>query len=134
MADYQLTATNEPCAVIRYRDGATIPPDMANRDYNGDQFSPGYIQWKAAGNTPDPAPPPPPPPLPVPDANARITAGVLASLEVAIAIKTAMQNIPDTFNNQNFIAVKIQLDALTQAFAAMLQAQADVTPNTDPKP
>ena len=54
MADYQLTASEEPCAVIRTEDGACIPPDMANRDYNGDDFSPGYVQWKEAGGTPDP--------------------------------------------------------------------------------
>ena len=54
MADYQLTALEEPCAVIRTADGACIPPDMANRDYNGDTMSPGYIQWKEDGNEPDP--------------------------------------------------------------------------------
>ena len=66
MADYQLTAAQEPCSVIRTEDGACIPPDPANRDYNGDQFSPGYLQWVEAGSVPDPyvEPPPPPPPEP----------------------------------------------------------------------
>ena len=36
---------------------------MANRDYNGDAMSPGYVQWKEAGGVPDPyvAPEVPPP-------------------------------------------------------------------------
>ena len=63
MADYQLTATEEPCVVLRNSDGAYIPPDMANRDYNGDQFSPGYIQWVEGGGEPDPYVPPPVAPL-----------------------------------------------------------------------
>ncbi len=61
MSEYQLTATEEPCVVIRTSDGACIPPDMANRDYNGDQFTPGYIQWKEAGGVPDPYKKPQPP-------------------------------------------------------------------------
>jgi len=63
MADYKLTAAQEPCSVIRASDGACIPPDMANRDYNGDQWSPGYVQWVEAGGVPDPyvAPEPVPP-------------------------------------------------------------------------
>ena len=65
MADYQLTATEEPCAVIRASDSTCIPPDMANRDYNGDQFSPGYLQWVEGGGVPDPyVPPEPVPPEP----------------------------------------------------------------------
>ena len=66
MADYQLTQPEEPCVVIRTEDSASIPPDMANRDYNGDAMSPGYLQWKEAGGVPDPyvEPPPPPPPEP----------------------------------------------------------------------
>jgi hypothetical protein len=62
MADYQLTATEEPCAVIRTSDGACIPPDMANRDYNGSEMQPGYIQWVEAGGVPDPYVPPEPVP------------------------------------------------------------------------
>jgi hypothetical protein len=68
MADYQLTAATEPCSVIRYSDGACIPPDMANRDYNGDQFSPGYVQWVEAGGVPDPyVAPVPAPDVPTPE-------------------------------------------------------------------
>ena len=65
MSEYQLTAATEPCAVIRLSDGACVPPDMANRDYNGDQFNPGYIQWKEDGGVPDPyVEPEPVPPTP----------------------------------------------------------------------
>ena len=71
MADYQLTAATEPCSVIRYSDGACIPPDMANRDYNGDQFSPGYIQWVEGGGVPDPYVEPVPP-EPVPTAEQQV--------------------------------------------------------------
>jgi hypothetical protein len=68
MSDYRLTAESEPCAVIRLSDGACVPPDMANRDYNGDAMFPGYVQWKEAGNTPDPyVAPVPPEDVPTPE-------------------------------------------------------------------
>jgi hypothetical protein len=57
-------------------------------------------------------------------ANERLDAGVVAALDVAIAVKTAMQNIPDNFTAANFVASKIQLDALTEAVVAMLEGQA----------
>ena len=48
MADYQLTASKEPCVVLRAADNASIPPDKANRDYVD------YLAWCDAGNRPDP--------------------------------------------------------------------------------
>ncbi len=68
MSEYELTAATEPCAVIRDSDKACIPPDMANRDYNGSAQSPGYLQWKEAGGVPDPyVSPPEVPPEPKPE-------------------------------------------------------------------
>jgi hypothetical protein len=56
MADYQLTATD---SIIRTEDGAWIPNDPANRDYQE------YEVWLHAGGVPDPyVPPPDPNPVP----------------------------------------------------------------------
>jgi hypothetical protein len=33
---------------------------MANRDYNGSEMQPGYVQWVEAGGVPDPYVAPPP--------------------------------------------------------------------------
>lgn len=49
---YQLTSGD---TILRLSDNASIPPDPGNRDYRE------YLDWLAAGNTPEPAPPPPPP-------------------------------------------------------------------------
>jgi hypothetical protein len=53
-ADYQLVATPPGLtqSVQRIADGAFIPFDPGNRDYQI------YLAWCAAGNQPDPAPEP----------------------------------------------------------------------------
>ena len=50
MADYKLgTTVNGLTSILRKIDGALIPHDEANIDYQE------YLAWKAEGNTPDPA-------------------------------------------------------------------------------
>jgi hypothetical protein len=44
---YQLTTGD---TILRLADNAFIPPDPANTDYAA------YLEWVAAGNTPEPAP------------------------------------------------------------------------------
>ena len=51
--DYQLTTGD---TILRLADNAFIPPDPANSDYAA------YLEWVAAGNTPEPAPEPEPVP------------------------------------------------------------------------
>jgi hypothetical protein len=46
---YQLTSG---ASILRLADNAFIPPDPANIDYAA------YLEWVAAGNTPEPAPEP----------------------------------------------------------------------------
>jgi hypothetical protein len=48
MADYQLTDPATGGVIIRTEDGASIPPDPANRDYVE------YQQWVEGGGVPDP--------------------------------------------------------------------------------
>jgi hypothetical protein len=115
MADYQLTAGT---SVIRTIDGAVIPNDPANLDYVE------YLNWLALGNYPDPYVAPPTPP-PVRDANARLDAGVLAALNIAIEVRDSIHAIPSGFTPAHFTTMMLQLKVLTDAFVAMLQGQAN---------
>jgi hypothetical protein len=119
MSDYQLTASEEPCAVILTEEDGTvwhIPPDPANRHYAE------YLQWVENGGVPDPyvAPPPAPPYV---DPNARLDAGIAAAIGAAEAVRNGIHAVPNNFNAANFQAFLIQAKALSDAFVAMLEAQ-----------
>ena len=116
MAEYQLTNTD---IIIRTEDGACIPADLANRDYSE------YLAWVEGGNVPDPyvAPPPSPPYV---DANARLDAGIAAAVATAVAARDAVHAIPHSGAiPARFDALLIQMAVTTDAFVAMLQAQAN---------
>lgn len=95
---------------------------MANRDYNGSEMQPGYVQWVEGGGVPDPYVPPPPAP-PFVDANGRLDAGISAAVGAAEAVRSSIHAIPNNFNAANFQAFLIQAKALSDAFVAMLEAQ-----------
>jgi hypothetical protein len=104
MAEYQLTATE---AVIRTIDGACIPADPANRDWQE------YQEWLAAGGVPDPYVPPPDPPPPPPDPNARLDEGVNA------AVTAYNANTPAKAGGQGGMSTEERLLRLEETMKAM---------------
>jgi hypothetical protein len=93
-AAYQLTSGT---GIVRAADGALIPVDPGNRDYQA------FLAWEAAPNTPDPAAAAPGNPTTIPVAVfwARFTAAEQA------AIMTAMAATPA-------VAVRMTLAAVSQ--------------------
>jgi hypothetical protein len=123
MSEYQLTTTDY---IIRTSDGAHIPPDP----HNADRMA--YETWLAEGGVPDPAAPTPPLVMQR-DANERIDAGIAASLTVAKDASEALHAISSGFNPQTFAVFLLQMKIMTDAFVAMLQAQATTTTDERPK-
>jgi hypothetical protein len=86
---YQLTTGT---SIIRLSDGATIPNDPGNRDYRE------YLEYLAAGNTPEPAPaPPPPPPSYTAFWDALIASSVYASIRTQSMASLPMNTLATEF-------------------------------------
>ena len=78
MSAYKLSSFG----VIRVADGASIPPDPSNRDWQA------FEAWRAAGNEPLEADPPPPPVIEVSAFRLKLLVerrGLTATLEAALA-------------------------------------------------
>lgn len=74
--------TSSPNVILRLADGAVIPTDPRNRDYRE------YLEWVAAGNTPEPVPVVIVIPVSVSMRQARLAllaAGLLDDVDTAIA-------------------------------------------------
>lgn len=74
---YQLTIYN---SVVRNSDGATIPFDSGNSDYQA------YLAWAAAGNTADPVPAP---------TSAQLEATNIAAIQAALDTKAQSRGYTD---------------------------------------
>jgi len=114
MAEYQLTSND---IVLRISDNTYIPDHPANRDRAA------YNEWLAAGGVPDPYVPPPEPP-PIINPNERLDDGIAAALMTALSVRNGLHALPLTFNATNFQQFLVHARTLSDAFVAMLQAQA----------
>jgi hypothetical protein len=104
VAEYQHIA--DYAGVTRYADGATIPPDEANADWQV------YLAYVEEGGTTDPAPPLPDPPPPVPDPNVRLDNGVAASLDAWNAVTIPAEDARATTDTKQDARLQRLEDAL----------------------
>jgi hypothetical protein len=120
MAEYQLVPTQPGAGetVLRRADGAHIPDDPANRDWQT------YLSWLDEGNVPDPPDPPPEPLPPEPDANVRLNAGVVATVN-------CFNDTPIPEGLDASSGLEARVDRLEATMEAMLEGQMS---HLDPSP
>lgn len=114
--------------IIRAEDGATIPLDEGNADYQA------YLAWAEAGGVPDPYEPPPPAPdvlMPGEIANMRLDAGVDAAADSVVGVRAKLLLMPSHSVPPTVEELQAQVDylaaqtfELAEATRAMLEAQA----------